>query len=243
VFAVIYFCLPAHSFYHQTSQFEQGVTEDQHKAEEAIEKSMLAEIGTRVSSHGWTFNAIQVRNLAPVPSSGDFKFLARLNLERAYGSVPAKMGATRSVAAPSVEVTVQNDTSSATSMLTPDGRHEYVVIASVFEAPQVTANDLFPFNDVTKRTSLWIPVADDVKLKIDAYLDDVHGFPHEYSWDHFGRMLYFSASTVTTAGFGDILPLTGLARFFTTAEAILGIVAIGLFLNSLAGEASRPSGK
>ena len=48
------------------------------------------------------------------------------------------------------------------------------------------------------------------------------------------RMLYFSASTATTLGFGDITPLTTTARTLTTIEAVVEVVAVGLFLNALA---------
>ena len=49
-------------------------------------------------------------------------------------------------------------------------------------------------------------------------------------------MLYLSVVTITTLGYGDIVPITPLARFFTGIEALGGIVLIGLFLNSLAYE-------
>lgn len=52
----------------------------------------------------------------------------------------------------------------------------------------------------------------------------------------FGRMLYLSAVTVTTVGYGDIVPLTDVARTAVALEAIGGIVLIGLFLNALAHE-------
>jgi hypothetical protein len=48
------------------------------------------------------------------------------------------------------------------------------------------------------------------------------------------RMLYLSASTITTAGFGDIVPLTTRARGLVTTESIVGVVLIGLFLNAIA---------
>ena len=49
-----------------------------------------------------------------------------------------------------------------------------------------------------------------------------------------GRMAYFSATTITTVGYGDIVPLTGTARALTAIEAIAGWVLAGIFLNSLA---------
>ena len=56
----------------------------------------------------------------------------------------------------------------------------------------------------------------------------------------FLRMTYFSAVTVTTLGFGDIVPLTGRARLYVTLESIAGVIIIGLFLNSLASRFVRP---
>lgn len=47
------------------------------------------------------------------------------------------------------------------------------------------------------------------------------------------RMLYFSVVTITTVGFGDIVPTTQTARLVVALEAILGVVLIGLFLNAI----------
>jgi hypothetical protein len=52
-------------------------------------------------------------------------------------------------------------------------------------------------------------------------------------------MLYFSAVTITTVGYGDVVPLTGAARFFAAFEATLGIILLGLFISSLAARAAR----
>lgn len=56
-----------------------------------------------------------------------------------------------------------------------------------------------------------------------------------HSRDVFIRMMYFSTSTITTLGYGDIVPITNLARIFVSIESILGVLFIGLFLNSLSG--------
>jgi hypothetical protein len=50
------------------------------------------------------------------------------------------------------------------------------------------------------------------------------------------RMLYFSAVTISTLGYGDIVPVTSRARGVVTLEVILGPVFFGLFLNSLVKE-------
>ena len=72
-------------------------------------------------------------------------------------------------------------------------------------------------------------------------LDADQGFPSELQ-GNFGRMLYFSAVTITTVGYGDVIPLTGAARFFAAFEATLGIILLGLFINSLAFAATEKEG-
>ncbi|MFM0308719.1 potassium channel family protein [Paraburkholderia sp. RL17-383-BIF-A] len=44
---------------------------------------------------------------------------------------------------------------------------------------------------------------------------------------------YFSVVTITTLGYGDITPDGSMAQIFSALEALLGIITIGLFLNSL----------
>lgn len=62
----------------------------------------------------------------------------------------------------------------------------------------------------------------------------VRGLP-----DQFQRMLYFSSVTVTTLGFGDIAPTTTITRTLVGAEAVLGVVFAGLFLNALSRRRSK----
>lgn len=49
----------------------------------------------------------------------------------------------------------------------------------------------------------------------------------------FLRMLYFSAVTISTIGYGDIMPIDDTLRMIVSFEAILGIIFIGLFINAL----------
>jgi hypothetical protein len=59
---------------------------------------------------------------------------------------------------------------------------------------------------------------------------------------NFVRMLYLSAVTITTLGFGDVVPMTTASRVLVSCEAILGIVLIGLFLNALSFERAHLEG-
>lgn len=53
------------------------------------------------------------------------------------------------------------------------------------------------------------------------------------------RMTYLSAVTITTIGFGDIIPITDLARALVAFEAVLGWTLAGFFLNAAAHRLRR----
>lgn len=48
------------------------------------------------------------------------------------------------------------------------------------------------------------------------------------------RMLYYSASTMTGLGLGDIQPLSDRMRLYSILQSLLGLLLVGLFLNSIA---------
>ena len=53
------------------------------------------------------------------------------------------------------------------------------------------------------------------------------------STPHFTFFLYFSFTTLTTLGYGDILPVTPAAQSLTSLEAITGVLYIGAFVARL----------
>lgn len=61
----------------------------------------------------------------------------------------------------------------------------------------------------------------------------VNGRQLAATWALFWRMFYFSAVTITTLGYGDIVPISDHARMLVATESILGIILIGLFFNAL----------
>jgi hypothetical protein len=73
--------------------------------------------------------------------------------------------------------------------------------------------------------------------QIDDFLSGIKGNPGAESGS-LGRMFYFSSIVITTVGFGDILPLSPLARGLVAAEALLGIIVGGFFLNAVAHRAA-----
>jgi len=71
--------------------------------------------------------------------------------------------------------------------------------------------------------------------------ETLHHYLHE-SDDHaaFTTLLYFSFTTLTTLGYGDIIPREGLARLITSAEAVIGQLYVAIFIGRLVAlEVSR----
>ena len=68
--------------------------------------------------------------------------------------------------------------------------------------------------------------------RVIAYADAMEGFPGRTSGS-FWRMFFLSAVTITTLGFGDIVPVTTRARILVASEAIIGTIIIGLYLWAL----------
>ncbi|MGA8363291.1 MAG: potassium channel family protein [Solirubrobacteraceae bacterium] len=81
-------------------------------------------------------------------------------------------------------------------------------------------------------TGFWV-LPRPVNAEFLDYVLTSKGDPY-WASDRFGRMLYLSATTITTLGLGDITPISSEARLLIGIEALLGIVLIGLFLNDLA---------
>lgn len=47
------------------------------------------------------------------------------------------------------------------------------------------------------------------------------------------QMIYFSFITLTTAGYGDILPVTSVARMFAIFEAVIGVLYLAILMARL----------
>lgn len=92
----------------------------------------------------------------------------------------------------------------------------------------------FPQDDMKKsfRYGLWYLVAIFVFAVI-------YWLMPQSSWDNshiissYWDALYYSIVTITTLGFGDITPQCCFAKVTTSAEVLIGIVLIGLFLNEI----------
>jgi len=64
-------------------------------------------------------------------------------------------------------------------------------------------------------------------------IDEARGWPSPNTAEFAIRMFHLSVTTITTTGYGDIVPLTSTARILTGSESLVGTVLLGLFLYSL----------
>jgi hypothetical protein len=71
-------------------------------------------------------------------------------------------------------------------------------------------------------------------------IEETRGWPSPNTAEYAVRMLYLSAVTITTTGYGDIVPLTSTARILTASEALAGTVLLGLFIYSLPARRRPP---
>lgn len=54
--------------------------------------------------------------------------------------------------------------------------------------------------------------------------------------DRDAQLLYFSLITVTTVGYGDVLPVTAVARIWAALEAVVGTLYIAILIGRIVGE-------
>lgn len=100
-------------------------------------------------------------------------------------------------------------------------------------------NSNFSNDSVDFSTGINIVISEELEFNLISFYNSLMGFPYLERNSNFIRMIYFSAITITTVGYGDIVPITNTARILVTSESLLGIVIIGLFLNSLAARINK----
>lgn len=64
---------------------------------------------------------------------------------------------------------------------------------------------------------------------------DPYAFRSLSGFDKQANLIYFSFSTLTTTGYGDIAPISAIARAFANVEAIIGVMYPSIFIARLVG--------
>lgn len=114
------------------------------------------------------------------------------------------------------------------------GQHVLKFPQSVKEnAWPVPDQEIFPNPGNSLARSGTLIISPDLQNRITNLHNSFRGFP-ALSSGAYQRMLYFSAVTQTTLGYGDVVPISDRTRLAVAFQTVLGIIMIGLFLNSLA---------
>ncbi|MCZ0743185.1 potassium channel family protein [Vibrio diabolicus] len=225
VFAIL-FTITSDGFYHSTSQYESSLAMDAQAILESLEKELESQSNFEPHNYdGWTLDKNELSVSSLVNDEPKIKFLLHTVFRKGTDAV----GITRElyfVYNPQLTSCKGNEDCYSTRIL----QSSVPIISKERKISELMMPFVAYYGDIYV-----IETSVNFDHKVDAYVSAKNGFPSEAS-GNFGRMLYLSIVTITTLGYGDIVPISDLNRFLVGLEAILGIILIGLFLNSLSQE-------
>jgi hypothetical protein len=245
VFAIIYYYLPYH-FYHSTVQYERSLSGDSEDILRGLRDEMIANL-RRIhnpvdvpSPSGWRVDEelLDFHSLKVTGDEVSFSMTVQIeNINRKRDSWSL------------MPLIIKFPWRDKYSTLSPGNEtpneNKFITIEGIPDVPdllgpkdrQEISRYLFPYGYITTGSDVVIMhISDELNNKLVSYTNAVQGFPSEMRGS-FVRMFYLSAVTITTLGYGDIVPITTTSRLIISAESILGIVIIGLFLNALGYQA------
>lgn len=256
-FAFIYYGLPGH-FYHSTLQYEGSLTTEYedlrrelsvfiYKQRDKVKPSPDTHIWPKIIEgrpHYWAAYVNYIENLSVEDESISFILRGNYYAPGVPGkeyddgqyekqdirnfSIPARLnfrpGRIREFEGQEYE----------SELLTLDLPYDIQRLFPDRESQMNFVTTLFP-EEVFQKPELGLHVPEVLLTRIRTYADARQGIGSTSS-GNLVRMLYLSASTITTLGYGDIVPLTTTSRLLVSIEAVLGILLIGLFLNALSFE-------
>ncbi len=225
IFAGIY-TLNSRGFYHSTSQFEMSMDDDAQKILSSLESIFKSKSNFSSAEYdGWRLveEKYSVHSLKIVDKNVRFSIytvfekehdLVGLNIELYFAINPY--------------------------LTTCESNSDCYSTRIVQTVRPIINKENNSFNLITQAIAYYsdinlIQVPIELDKKISGFAAATIGFPSEASGS-FSRMLYLSVVTITTLGYGDIVPITDFNRFLIGFESIIGLVIIGLFLNSLSKE-------
>jgi hypothetical protein len=242
-FAIVYSLMP-YQFYHSTIAYEGVLDADADRILGRLRAEIIAEFekvhgAFQKDGTDWSLNVTSLgfHNLKPQGTQVGFTITVPLDGRGEHQGDQIFLG---------VDVLMDVGVS-MTSWKTGD-RWPTIIKMPTF-VPQepllIDLHELFPYHfdksllpASASTETVFLPVSEPLNDDITGFANAVSGFPSRATGSY-ARMFYFSAVTITTLGYGDIVPITTAARLLVAAEAILGIVLIGLFINSLFKESSQ----
>lgn len=248
IFAVLYTFLP-NDFYHSTAQYENSLNSDAEDILEAIQKHIF-ENQKKVDSNG----NISINDKVFIDRDNflvhSLKFEDSQNNEVSFKIRLIiydnnKYGLSQIGGSYEFKFTLENKIGTFDEKnkemiyyftLTPEDMKNLETFNGTLDYKQQDIyKTLFPekyINGSSAPNMLIMTMSQKLLNRIIGLKNASKGFPSSVS-NSFGRMFYLSAITITTVGYGDIVPITNIARTLISIEAIFGVVIIGMFLNSL----------
>lgn len=110
------------------------------------------------------------------------------------------------------------------------GEVVYLLVLYIFSARKVTRDVLYAAITVyISLAALFVPLYSMMeRIRPGAFLDNVTGQP--IFWQ---QLTYFSLVTITTAGYGDIVPVSPWARSLANLEMVVGVLYIAILMARL----------
>jgi hypothetical protein len=236
VFALI-FTFFADDFYHTTAKYESYLKADEEEILSLLKESIIQSCITK-------YNSLQIPASSPFLNwnrmrlyglkykDGEFSFaIIETDTPSAYRTRPGILRYQFSLLYPRIS---KDDNSSRMYAVGYENNEirDLDIISKL-----LPINRKYSEEDQSKDMG-FIVLSNLLEKKLQAWARATAGFPAQSSGTYW-RLLYLSAMTITTVGYGDILPITTRARLVLGGEAVLGIVIIGLFLNALARQSSE----
>ena len=211
-------------FYAPYAKLEPASRDDYSNIEMNIFRS-VREVAPAVridQTSSWLINRenLDVTELA-IEESGDFSFTLNIPAKRITNGKPdlAVGGPVENIRVSRRLLYLPNDQAYCRSVTLPDDSTRKPVLEAVFKAPPFMSPVL-----------CWDGAAEGQFREMRS---GWAGNPKAFSGSYW-RMLYLSAITITSVGFGDIVPISNTARLLCGLEAVLGWVIAGLFLSVVA---------
>jgi hypothetical protein len=254
VFAGIYYSLPTNYFYHSTIQYEYQteqtfersknelfkIIKDDFKKVPCIECEESDAFIYKWSVEGWTIEAGKLDNFKLEDNQCSFDLFV---FAGPTTSEQKKISAKQKRLYSDVEAFPLHVTFSLDEEVSNNST-QGVKFDVDFQTKKKELNDIFLQFKIEKAIfpksngDMDIELSKQTLKDMKNYISGKQGYGSAVD-GNFARMIYLSAVTITTLGFGDIVPLTSEARILISIESVLGVVVIGLFLNSLSYERSK----
>jgi hypothetical protein len=247
LFATVYSSLPANSFHDSNLQIEQPLTSDADQLLAALTRVIRPGVTTK-----WTTPTAHLRivpasvRAATIQASGNTRLIVGLSGD--YAGVTTSDAGIEG----NFQESIQIDVLERLISIPPGGPETVAYPVSVVTPnaePAVASQFAPPLSRLLKPQAgqvisstaglLTLPVR--VNNRLVRFFNSLQGDPSEAS-GNWMRMLYFSSTTLTTLGLGDVTPVSSEARLWVWVEAVAGLVVIGLFLGVITSGVRRRAG-